>query len=539
MLKPRHFRPLLAVWLLSLFSTACGPPQEPPVEVTVPEGTPRLVLFIVVDQHRADYLERFRPLLTGGIARLLDESVQFTDTQHDHFITNTGPGHATLATGDYPAHHGVISNGWYDREAGEVVAAVYDEEYRRSPRALERPTLGDRLKEAYPTAKVFTVGGKDRSAFFTAGKKADAGFYYGQSDGELKTSRYYLEELPAWVKEFNDSGFVDKFYGQAWEPLLPLEKVAPFDIEPIDLGWRSSTFPHVLGSLDAYPGESFYEDVYTSPVLDEFVIEAAKRLIVAEDLGGDATPDFLGVLLSALDITGHTWGPDSPEMLDTLLRADRLLDGFLDFVDQRIGLENVIVSYSSDHGVAPVPELAAKRGEDAKRVDHEEILCFQGLGKDLDAKFGAERWFEVGGYLDRQRVADENVDRAAFDQEVKSYLEACPRVARVFSRSALEEEPKDEIERRFQHSAHSERSPDFATLFAPNTVSSSALTNHGTPYRYDAQVPWMLRLPRVAAKSIDEPVFTVDVAPTIGSYLGLDLEGKVDGTSRRGWIDTR
>lgn len=518
--------------LLTLTWILLGCAQPPVPEPTPPGDGPRLVLFLVVDQARADYLVRYRPSLQHGLKRLLEESVVFTDAHHDHADTTTAPGHATLATGLYPAHHGIISNSWYNRETGSSVTSVSDEEDGRSPRRLLGPTLGDWLKAASQgRSKVFGVSMKDRAAILSSGHKADGAFWY--DDGELvSSSYYYAEQMPAWYDEYDGPAFLDRYFGTLWEP-LPEVTEGGYDLKPFDFGFLDDQFPHALGGAALAPDDGFYGDLYTSPIADRYVADFAKALIAGEELGADGDVDLLAVSFSALDAVGHTYGPDSPEVLDTILNLDRTLGDLLDFVDEKVGLDHVVVSLSADHGVSPVPELLSdeERGEGHRR-GAAEILCVQKVGLKLGKRFG-EGWVEKGLYLNHGLLAERGVDFKEVEDALREGLEACPTVTRVWTRSELLAGPDDPFGKLFAHSYNPERSADVAVQLAPYSLTGrSYATSHGTPYPYDTAVPWLLRLPSGRHAEVTERVHTVDVAPTVASLVGVVPSAQVDGVDR-------
>ena len=538
----------------------CAPGPSPP------EGTPRLILFIVIDQGRYDYLERFRPLLTSGLARLLDESVVFTNANHDHAITTTAPGHATLSTGRYPSRHGIINNWWFDRGKEERVAAVGSPP---SPKAMLASTLGDWLKAKYSRSKVFVAAGKDRAAVLTAGKDADGAYWPDSSKGKFIGSRFYQMRDPGWMRAYHKNLYPMRYFGQAWEALPEVtavtktvemveaaedaeesediettEQEPDYGIRQLDSGTIERQFPHAIGSASPQPTSSFYSALLNdTPFGDAYLADFAQALIKAEALGADAYPDLLGLGFSALDKVGHTYGPDSPELLDTLLRLDRTLGEVLDFVDRHIGLEHTLVSLSSDHGVTPLPEILAGKGIDARRLGAEATQCFQHAREALRQRFGEHEWFMSGFSLDRELVEDLAVDPAEIERETRRLIEACTGVERVWTRSELDSGKLsgDPIQRLYAHSFHPERSPDLLVQFEPHTLRlfSSNATTHGTPYPYDTHVPWLLRLPSGATARVDEPVFTVDVAPTLAHLVGVAPPADLDGVDRRSLLPTR
>lgn len=525
-------RALVACGLAVLALAAAGCRREAPP----PEGVPRLVLFLVLDQGRAEYLERYRPLLTGGLGRLLEESVVFTDAHHHHAATYTAPGHATLATGLHPSHHGLVGNGWYDRE-GHWIYCVGDDEDGRSPRNLLAPTLGDWIKAASPRSKVFAASGKDRSAILTAGLEADGAFWWDWEEGGFTSSSYYRGGAPAWLGDLDPADFATAGFGELWEPLPEVAAAGPeLGVEPLAGGPFHGTFPHALGDLDLAPGDGYFEEVYDSPRLDARLARFARALIEGEDLGGDGYVDFLGLSFSALDTVGHDYGPHSPEVLDTLLRLDRLLGELLDFLDRRIGLDRVVISLSADHGVAPVPERQAAHGLPGRRIAPADAVCVQGVGRGLDRRFGPGPWLLPGRLLDLERMRQEGVDRGELEAELRRLLEACPGVRRVWLASELtgEGSASDEPFRQlFAHSYHPDRSPDLALQLDEGYMPyRHVATNHGSPYPYDTHVPWLLRLPVPAPARITDRVYTVDVAPTLTGILGIEAPADLDGTDR-------
>ncbi len=535
-------RAVAALALVVALGQLAGCGSEPP-----PDGTPRLILFIVVDQGRYDYLERFRPLLTSGLGRLLEESVVFTGAHHDHAITTTAPGHATLSTGRYPSHSGIVNNWWYDRAKKERVAAVGSPP---SPKALLVPTLGDWLKATYSRSKVFAAGGKDRGAILTAGKDADGAYWTNAADGKFVSSRYYHLREPGWLNAYNKKLFPHRYFGQAWEALPEVVEQGPaYGIEPLDSGTIERQFPHPIGPAWPQPSTSFYSTLMNyTPFGDAYVADFAQTLIEVKDLGADAYPDFLGLAFSALDKIGHTYGPDSPELLDTLLRLDRSLGELLTYVDQRVGLENVLISLSSDHGVTPLPEILEAKGIPARRFGAEETRCFQDARQQLRNKFGGHEWFTLSFYLDRRRVASARVDPTEIENETRRLIELCSGVKRVWTRSELADgegaagqgDDRDEapMRRLYAHSFHPERSPDLLVQLDPHTlpVMRGNVTTHGTPYPYDTHVPWLLRLPSGIGARVDDPVSTVDVAPTLAGLVGVTPPANLDGSDRHGLL---
>ena len=510
MWRVRGCAAVLAVCLLPVAS--CAPPVAPP------EGAPRLLLIVVVDQFRGDYLDRFEPLWTAGIRRLLDEGVVFADAHHQHAVTHTSSGHASLVTGCHPRRHGIIANYWFDPVQERRVYSVDDPEHGVSPVNLLEPTLGDWLKQRSGRSRVFAASGKDRAAVLLGGRRADAAFWYDDETGEWRSSGYYAGAKPAWLAEFNGLRLADEQLGEAWRPLpVSPEQMDVAGIEALDLGPLRPGFPHSYGGLAVAPGESLYWGLYGKPWLDEYLTRFAERLIVEEELGSDGWTDLLALGYSALDSAGHNFGPDSPEVLDTLLRLDLLLGELLELVDRRVGLENVVVALSSDHGVAPVPELGRVAGG---RLTSDLVVCFQQANRRLVERFGAGRWLLNGPFVNPEAVAAAGVDRQRVEEEAAAVLAACPGVEHVWRRGELVGDFPPAA-RLAANSHHPERSPDLHIEFEPFFLPTRSASTHGSQHAYDTHVPLVLRVPGLGPGRDEAPAATVDLAPTLAALTGL------------------
>ncbi len=526
------------------FALACGVPADTPAaeatggdttERVVPDDAPRLVLILVVDQMRGDYLERFGPLLNHGLARLLREGIVFTDTHHFHAATETAPGHATLATGVFPKRHGIVANSWFDRERGDDVYCCADPDHGRSPRNLLVPTLGDRLKAAFPEAKVYAASAKDRAAILMGGHHADGAWWYSRSTGDFVTSTWYGDEesQPAWVEAFNKEGRLGIHFGNAWDPLLPLDHTSAYDIEPLDRGPVIDTFPHAIGGFTV-ERDGFYGAIYRSPFVDGYLEDFAETLIEAESLGADEVPDLLAVSFSALDTVGHGYGPNAPETLDVILRLDRAIGELLDFVDERVGMENVVVALSSDHGVGEVPELVVRDGGAGGRFGTEQTLCLQRLQTRMEKRFGDAEFLTSTFYLDREAIDAAGVDRAAVENEVIDAMSGCPLIAEVLRAADLD--PADPLHELYLNGHRDDRGPDLIAIPEPNVLpvpASVVVASHGSPYAYDTHVPMIIRRQDGAGQVVEARANTIDLAPSLAAILELDADG-FDGANRLG-----
>jgi hypothetical protein len=508
---------------------AClGRPASP--APPAPDAGPRLAVLLVFDQLRGDYLQRWQELFgEGGFRRLQKEGAWFTNCHYPYGGTFTGPGHASLATGCTPAVHGIVDNDWYDRDAGEIVNCVATDRYKAvppappqdkqkpsvkkvrpdaaSPERLLAPTVADALKEATGgKGRVVALSLKDRSAVLPGGRRPDACYWFDAAGGRLVTSTYYRDQPHDWVAAFNRERFADRWFGRDWGRMrsdLDYAKYSgPDDVvgEGKGIG-QGRTFPHpTTGGLGA-PGKDYYQAVYNSPFGNELLLELAKQAVVAENLGADDAPDLLSVSFSSNDLVGHTWGPDSQEVLDMTLRTDRLVKELLDHLDERVGKGRYTVVLTADHGVCPLPEVARARGKDAGRIV--PGLLRKQADEFLHATFGKggapARWVEEIAdhmiYLDQRVLRDAKLKSSEVEKVLAGWLVKQPGIQAVYTRTELMRGPADgdALGLRIRRSFHPARSGDVIAVPRPHYFITSYLTGttHGTPHAYDTHVAFL------------------------------------------------
>ena len=265
-----------------------------------------------------------------------------------------------------------------------------------------------------------------------------------------------------------------------------------------------------------------------APFGDAYLGDLGWALIQNEGLGQDAYPDLLALSFSSLDYIGHDFGPNSPEILDTLLRLDQIIGDLLDRLDLSIGLENVVVSFTSDHGVAEIPEYS-----DGRRFWVEERGCLQKATEALDTRFGPADWLEWSLVFNRDVLAESSIDLAKAEKVLAKAIEACPGVERVWTSSEMiAGNIEDPYGKLFAHSYHAGRGDDLMIQVERGALTTTGETSHGTVYDYDRNVPWLLRLPSATPQQITDPVFTVDVAPTLAATIGMSPTTEIDGQAR-------
>lgn len=497
---------------------------------------PKLVVVITVDQLRPDYFTRWKGQLTGGLALLANEGAFFTDAYQDHAVTETAPGHATILSGMWPAHNGIIRNsqGVQDSTAPLLVATNGP---GASPRRFRGTTLFDWLKAADPTARALSVSRKDRGAILPIGHAKQQVYWY--QSGVFTTSRYYADSLPRWVTAFNARRLPFKAANTTWTLLLPDSAYKEPDNETWENLGRDVVFPHRL------PADSIRAAgaVAGTPAMDSLTLLFALEGFEALRLGRRGT-DILAVSLSATDAIGHSYGPDSREVHDQVLRLDRYLGWFLERLTDRVGRDNVVVVLTADHGVTPMPERTrAKTGAAAYRVLLDTIVA--AVNRDLDrlvgAGEGAREWLEFdSGMLflrDNGRFAATGINTDSILDVVTTRMLRVPGVARVIKPADLlrADTASDPVARRWLHHL----SPDAGVVLTVTPQPGSVweipnvpIAMHGLPTDDDAHVPIILWGRGVRRGSYAGRMNTVDIAPTLAALLGISPLSLVDGRAR-------
>ncbi len=522
---------------------------------------PKLAVVISVDQLRADYLVRFRPYFgEGGFKRLLEGGTEFRNARYRHAITQTAPGHAQMLSGVFANVHGIIGNEWLDRTSWEQVNSVEDrdsplvgiapaelgpvqakaqEKTGRSPKNLLAATVGDQLKlRDGAKAKVFTVSNKDRSAILLGGQRGDAAYW--DENGKFVTSRHYRAALPAWVVAFNAEKKAEAAFGRVWERVLApavYETVqGPDDAagETVDFGF-TRVFPKTVNGGTAAVSPKFFTAYENSPFSTEALGEFVQRAVVEERLGRHEGTDLLGVSFSQIDAIGHSYGPDSHEVMDSMLRLDRVLAAILERLDREVGLARCVVVLTADHGVAPLPE-GSREGRGGRIKVAELDAAVQ---QALDGAFGAlpkgETWFardNLSYHLRPGALAARSVSAKDAGVVVKTALRATPVVAEAYTREEiLAAEPAgDSVLAMVRRSYHAERGRDVIIVPKPYfMVKPSSGSTHATPYDYDTHVALVFFGAGVPQGVQEGRVGIDDLAPTLAPLLGVKVPPLAQG----------
>ena len=530
---------------------------------------PRLVLLIVVDQFRYDYLTRYGDLFgRKGIGRLLRQGASWTETNYDHIPTYTAPGHTVLMTGAWPSQTGIIANEWYEQSTGRRVKSVTDDstsmlagkpgEKGYSPRRLLCSTVGDELRLAdNDRSKVVGISAKNRSAILPVGRRANAAYWFSDDTGNMTSSTYYFDQMPAWVTRFNSRRMADSWFGARWERLLPeaeyLKRAGKDDVPWENLDKTSNDtnfFPHIVTGGAAKPSRFFYKALVYTPFSNDLLVAFTEEAITNEELGSDTDTDVLSVSFSANDYAGHRFGPNSQEAMDMTLRVDRQIGTLLDFVDARIGLQNTIVIFTADHGASPVPELATLQKLPGRRWQKADMLKLVEDG--LKAKYGRrdrpaadyirtfsnkqdteEGLLNSNFYLNHAALQRDGIDLDECERVVGELAMQMPGAARFFTRAQLENgriSAGDDVARRVLHGFYPQRSGDVVVVFEPYSIlfdppddptDPLSSATHGSPYSYDTHVPLIIMGRGFRPDKYWQAATPADLAPTLAHVLNV------------------
>jgi len=500
-----------------------------------PPPRPKLVVVITVDQLRPDYFARWKSQLTGGLGQLATEGAFFTDGYQDHAVTETAPGHSTILSGMWPAHTGIIRNS--EGVQDSLAPLLGTTGPGASPRRFRGTTLVDWLKAVDPAVRVLSVSRKDRGAILPVGRAKEQVYWY--QSGLFTTSRYYADTLPTWVQAFNARRLPFKAANTVWSLLLPDSAYKEPDNEAWENGGTGVVFPHALPA-DSIRAAAAIAGV---PAMDSLTLLFALEGFEALKLGRKGT-DILAVSLSTTDAVGHTFGPDSREIHDQVLRLDHYLAWFLKRLTDRVGRDNIVVVLTADHGVTSYPERTrAKTNAPAYHVSLDTLVT--AVNRDLDRLAGVgaspRDWlaFDTGMLFlrDNGRFAAIGVRTDSVLDALAARILRVPGVARVMRPADLmrADTASDPIARRWLHHL----APDAGVVLTVTLQLASVwdipnvpIAMHGQPSEDDSHVPIIFWGRGVKRGSYAGRMNTVDIAPTLAVLLGVSPLSLVDGRAR-------
>ena len=506
------------------------------------QNTTKLVVGIVVDQMREEYLYRFHDQYSeNGFKRLMREGFNCRNAHYNYIPTVTGAGHASIYTGTVPRYHGIVGNDWYDRQLKKKIYCVDDSTEQlvgldslkkgASPKNLLATNLGDELKiSTNLKAKVISISFKDRAAILPAGHMADAAYWVDHQSGKFITSTFYMQKLPGWVTDFNQQKKADYYLGQTWallkpETEYPLSLADDNNYEGKFKGKDKPVFPYNLKELSA-SNKPLFDMLYNSPFADDLLTDFVVEAIKQENLGKGSYPDLLAISYSSTDAVGHKFGPLSKEINDMYLRLDLDIARLLETLDQLVGKGNYTVFLTADHGVAENTKYLA---------DHKVptgTLLMDSLKKDaslfLNKRLGVGKWIEAAMnnqfYLNRSLIETKGLRLEEVQNRLTDYLRNKTGIAEVYTASQLEQQDYTQyLSLRIKNGFYYKRSGDIMIVTEPAWTDNYEAATHGVGYTYDTHVPLILFGAGIHRGESFEHYNITDLAPTISMILKIKL----------------
>ena len=481
------------------------------------QTTPKLVVSIVVDQMRYEYVDRFWDEYSeNGLKKLVKQGVFCRNTHYNYIPTYTGPGHASIFTGTTPSVHGIIGNNWYDKDDFSAVYCSGDGKHRTiclckkpheksnpgngkmSPNLLLCNTVGDQLKLKDSLSKVFGVSIKDRGAILSVGFLAD-GAYWLNSNSKWITSSHYRENIPKWIEKFHEKHTVKSYMNHFW---------------------KGVSFNYDLKEDFEDMGPS---SLKATPEGNNYTLDFSKELIINENLGTDTHSDFLVISFSSTDYVGHKFGPDAEELKSMYLNLDNNLSKLLKFLDEHCGKNNYLISLTSDHGAGTSPIEIERRGLKGGNFISREI--FPELNKELELVFGIPsilaRYSNMQFYIDFKKIHSLKISETDVFLEAKKWLSNLNSVDEVYSKTSIANGLPSQKVQRLINGIYPRRSGDIFITLKPGFIewSSKIGTTHGTHFNYDSHVPLIFYGFNIKPKQIYSKIKIIDIAPTLSIFL--------------------
>jgi predicted AlkP superfamily pyrophosphatase or phosphodiesterase len=527
----------LSVFLLScLLSTSYAQ-----IALAKPAGRPKLVVGLVIDQMRWDYLYRFdRLYVAGGFKRLLNQGYSFENTLIPFTPTYTAAGHACVYTGTVPAVNGIVGNDWFEQSINAGMYCSSDSTVvgvgsnsgagKMSPKNMWTTTVGDELRLSNMfKSKVIGISLKDRGAILPAGHSANAAYWYDASVGKMISSTYYFKDstLPKWVSDFNAKGLVDTYMSKDWNLLMPAANYTQAANDensfegPIG-GLTKTSFPHQLSTLDKRKYSSFLYTPYGSTYSFDF----ARSAIEAEKLGVGTYTDFLALSISSTDYIGHNFGPNSLEIEDAYARLDRDIAGFLTYLDGKLGKGNYLIFLTADHAAAHVPGFLKQYNLPGGLYD--DLTMMREINFDIEKQFGAKqvikRAYNYQFYLD-DSVLTATGKPAAIKEFIISSLHKRPFVVYAFETAKIADVTINETQKRMMVNGYNpQRSGDIMFTVKPNYFDHGPKgTTHGSWNPYDAHIPLVWFGWNIKPGETNREVYMTDIAPTVAALLNIQM----------------
>lgn len=510
---------------------------------------PKLVVGIIVDQMREEYLYRFYDHYSdNGFKRLMNEGFEVKNAHYNYSPTKTAPGHASVYTGTTPRVHGIIANDWYDRGKKENIYCAYDESVqglggddkagKMSPKKLKVTTITDELGMFFQyQSKVIGVSIKDRGAIFPAGHAPSGAYWYDKKTGNFITSTYYKNELPKWVSKFNKVGWVKKYHSEKWNTLFPIENYSESaaddrSFEKIIFGSKSSTFPYKFSNVNL---EDFKKNITVTPWGNTILLEFAKEAIVSEQMGVDKVPDFLALSFSSTDYAGHAFGPQSKEIQDMYIRLDRDLATLFSFLDEQVGAGEWMVYLTADHAVADIPGTLREKQFTVNYFNHSENK--DQLNIFLEEKFNQKELVENVSndqvFLNTDLIEQKNLNLDLLKSEVIKFYKKQPGIQTVYDAEMISDYSGWNADITMLSAGYNQqRSGDIMYTLESGWLGTwfeKYGTSHGTHYTYDTHVPMLFYGWGIDHDKTYQYHAITDLAPTLSMLLNIKIPSGATG----------
>jgi predicted AlkP superfamily pyrophosphatase or phosphodiesterase len=545
----RKIKLIIVIVLLVLTGNLFAQKGKPAnTNTNVHPAKPKLVVGIVVDQMRYDYLFRYwNKYSESGFKRLINNGFLLKDANYNYVPTYTGPGHACIYTGTTPSNNGIISNDWYDKNLKKSVYCAEDTSVasvgtassagKMSPQRLLTTTITDELRlSTNKQSKVIGIALKDRGAILPAGHTANAAYWFDKETSNWITSSYYVSQLPQWVQDFNSKKYADQLLSEKWNTILPIEQYTESTpdqnkYEGLYAGETSPVFPHDLPTIKAKDKDL----IKKVPMGNTFTKDFAEAALKGEQLGKGSVTDFLALSFSSTDYVGHMFGINSIETEDTYIRLDRDLSELFDFLDQWVGHQNYLLFLTADHGAANNVLFNADQKIpsgffEAKKVDSllENYLAENyGAGGEYIAGLSGH-----GIYFNSTLLHDKKISPGEIQKKTAEFLMNIKGIATTTTAEELSKEScREGVMALLQKGFNRQRSPDVLISLEPSWVEwdSKTGTTHGAAYSYDTHVPLLFYGWSIPHGSSADPVYVTDIAPTIASLLNIEFPSGTTG----------
>jgi predicted AlkP superfamily pyrophosphatase or phosphodiesterase len=534
---------LFALGCLLTFTTSAQTKKSKPLQNAAYPGKtnrPKLVVGMVIDQMRWDYLYRYYSRYSaGGFKRLINEGFSAENTFIPYTPTYTACGHASIYTGSVPAINGIVGNDWYDRSINRNMYCAEDSTVstvgsnttagKMSPKNLLVTTITDELRLATNfQSKVIGISLKDRGSIMPAGHSANAAYWYDGGTGDWITSTHYMSKLPTWLEDYNKIKLANKFYDKNWNTLYPIETYtqSTSDNKPYEgkaRGEETPIFPH---PLKLYVGKN-YDMIRSTPYGNTMTLDLAKLAILSEDLGKSPSTDFLAVSCSSTDYVGHQYGPNSIEAEDTYLRLDKDLEDFLNYLDKTVGKGNYLFFLSADHGAAHVPGFMAENKLPGGLFSDSKVV--KSLNTAIEDEFRVKRAIITSSnnqiYFDHKAIRNAKADFNAIKMMAIEALRDEDEVLDAVDLSKLSTETLPaEIKKMVTNGYYGKRSGDIYYILKSNYFGGGKTgTTHGSWNPYDSHIPCVFMGWNVKPGKTNKTHYMTDISATLAAMLHIQM----------------